>query len=41
VHFGLDALLQAQLAVLKHLGLDVGAQVAGGRIDGLVFLFNA
>ena len=25
----------------EHLGADVGAQVAGDRIDGLVFLFNA
>ena len=25
----------------EHLGADVGAQVAGDRIDGLVFLFDA
>ncbi len=41
VHLGLDALLKAHLALRKHLGLDVGAQVARDRVDGLVFLFNA
>ena len=41
MHLGLDALLEAQLAHGQHLGLDVGAQVAGDRIDGLVFLFDA
>jgi hypothetical protein len=28
VHLGLDALLEAELALREHLGLDVGAQVA-------------
>ena len=41
VHLGLDALLQAQLALRQHLGLDVRAQIARDRVDGLVFLFNA
>ena len=29
------------LALGQHLGLDVRAQVARDRIDGLVFLFDA
>jgi hypothetical protein len=41
MHLGLDAFLQAHLSGGQHLGLDVRAQVAGDRVDGLVFLFDA
>ena len=41
VHFSLNALLQAEFALGKHFGFDVGAQIACYRVDGLVFLFNA
>ena len=40
VHLGLDPLLQEQFALLDNLGVNVRAQVARDRIDGLVFLFN-
>ncbi len=41
MHLGLDALLQTQFALREHLGLDVRAQIARDRVDGLVFLFDA
>ena len=41
MHLGLDAFLQTELALRKHLGFDVGAEVARDRVDGLVLLFNA
>ena len=41
VHLGLDALFEAELALGEHLGRDVRAQIAGHRVDGLVFLFDA
>jgi hypothetical protein len=41
VHLGLDALFEAELSLGEHFGLDVGAQVAGDRVDGLIFLFDA
>ncbi len=40
VHLGLDPLLQKQLALLDYFGVDVGAQVARDRINGLIFLFD-
>ena len=40
VHLGLDPLLQQQFALLDNLGVDVRAQIARDRINGLVFLFN-
>jgi hypothetical protein len=33
--------LQKQFALLDNLGVDVGAQIARDRINGLVFLFDA
>ena len=41
VHLGLDALLKDELALLDDLGMNVRAQIAGFRIDGLVFLFDS
>ena len=41
VHLRLHPLLQAQLALLQHLRLDMRAQIPRHRIDGLVLLFNA
>jgi len=41
VHFGLDALFEAHSTLGEHFRGDVRAQVAGDRVDGLVFLFNA
>ncbi len=40
VHLSLDPLLQEQLALLDDLGVDVGAQIARDRINGLIFLFD-
>ncbi len=40
VHLGLHALVQEQLALLDDFGVDVRAQIARDRIDGLVFLFD-
>ncbi len=41
VHLRLHPLLQPHLAHGQHLGLDVRAQIAGDRVNGLVLLFNA
>ena len=41
VELSLDALLKPQLALRQHLGRDVGTQIPGIRIDGLVLLFDA
>jgi hypothetical protein len=41
VHFGFDALFEAELSLGEHLGRDVRAEIAGLGVDGLVFLFNA
>ena len=40
VHLRLDPLLQEQLALLDDLRVDVRAQIARDRIDGLIFLFD-
>src|SRR5579864_6056149 len=41
VHLRLDLLLQHHLSFFEDFRMDVGAQVAGDRIDGLVFLFDS
>jgi hypothetical protein len=41
MHLGFDALFKAQLALGEHLGRDVRTEIAGFRVDGLVFLFDA
>jgi len=41
VHFGLDALGEHGFALLDHLQADVGAEVTGLRIDGLILLLDA
>ena len=41
MHLGLDALLQGELALFDDFGVDVRTQIAGFRVDGLVFLFNS
>ena len=41
VHLGLNPFLQKQFALLDNLRVDMRAQVARDRINGLVFLFNA
>ena len=40
VHLGLHPLLQEQLALFDDLRVDVRAQIARDRIDGLIFLFD-
>ena len=41
VHLGLYRLLQQRLALLDDLDVDVRAQIAGFRIDGLILFFDA
>ena len=40
VQFGLDALLQEELALFQNFGVNVRSQIAGDRIDCLILLFN-
>ena len=40
VHLGFHPLLQEQLALFDNLRVDVGAQIARDRINGLIFLFD-
>jgi hypothetical protein len=40
MHLGLHPLLQQQLTLLDDLSVDVGAQIARDRINGLILLFD-
>jgi hypothetical protein len=41
MHLCFDSLFEAELALGEHLSRDVRTEVAGLRVDGLVFLFDA
>jgi len=41
VHLGLDALGEHGSALCDHFHADVGAEIAGLRIYGLIFLLDA
>jgi hypothetical protein len=40
MHLGFDALFEAELSLGEHLGLDMRAEIAGFRVDGLILLFD-